>query len=97
MKANPVMKTESEYEYEEYYGTEYSDHEIQPVENPSPYREITTAQPKVKLEVSPKKIFIKAPSPEIKKMVLESKLKGKPEFAAPIVASKPSLIIDNGN
>ena len=26
--ANPVMKTESEYEYEEYYGTEYSETEI---------------------------------------------------------------------
>ena len=51
----------------------------------------------MKLEVSPKKIFVKAASPEIKKMVLEPKLKGKPESAAPIVASKPSLIIDNGN
>ena len=86
------MNTESEYEYEEYYGTEYSESEIQVVHEPT-QKEISEVQPNVKLAVSPQKHLVKAASPEIKKVILEPKLKAKTGVSMPMQETNSTVSI----
>ena len=87
--ANPVMKTESEYEYEEYYGTEYSETEIQA----SSQKQDIIA--KVEMDRSPQKSQVRAPSPEIKKALKLKEEAPKPK-AAEVQASSISIKYGSG-